>query len=129
LVVEIAIGGQFAPARRRVLISTVSSRALTDAGYVVIAPSMVRALHGDEPWMPSYSTSPAKMDISILEAWRRNGRSMPVLISARPLGDKVQGFDAGADDCCQAFPRRVLARIRALLRRSTVRPVESPVAR
>jgi two-component system OmpR family response regulator len=38
--------------------------------------------------------------ISILEAWRRNGRAMPVLIlTARDRwSDKVQGFDAGADD-------------------------------
>ena len=42
-----------------------------------------------------------KMDgISVLEAWRRAGRSMPVLIlTARARGsDKAQGFDAGADD-------------------------------
>src|SRR5207237_1304195 len=42
-----------------------------------------------------------KMDgISVLEAWRRAGRSMPVLIlTARDRwSDKVQGFDAGADD-------------------------------
>ena len=42
-----------------------------------------------------------KMDgISVLEAWRRAGRSMPVLmLTARDRwSDKVQGFDAGADD-------------------------------
>src|SRR6266700_1546964 len=42
-----------------------------------------------------------KMDgISVLEAWRRAGRGMPVLIlTARDRwSDKVQGFAAGADD-------------------------------
>jgi len=64
-----------------------------------------------------------KMDgISVLEAWRRAGRAMPVLIlTARDRwSDKVQGFDAGADDyVAKPFHlEEVLARIRALLRRS-----------
>src|SRR5256886_13051299 len=61
--------------------------------------------------------------ISVLESWRRNGRGMPVLIlTARDRwSDKVQGFDAGADDyVAKPFHlEEVLARIRALLRRST----------
>ena len=65
-----------------------------------------------------------KMDgISVLEAWRRAGRAMPVLLlTARDRwSDKVQGFDAGADDyVAKPFHlEEVLARIRALLRRST----------
>src|SRR5262245_41155591 len=60
--------------------------------------------------------------ISVLEAWRRAGRAMPVLIlTARDRwSDKVQGFDAGADDyVAKPFHlEEVLARIRALLRRS-----------
>jgi len=60
--------------------------------------------------------------ISVLEAWRRNGRAMPVLIlTARDRwSDKVQGFDAGADDyVAKPFHmEEVLARVRALLRRS-----------
>ena len=65
-----------------------------------------------------------KMDgISVLEAWRRNKRIMPVLIlTARDRwSDKVQGFDAGADDyVAKPFHmEEILARIRALLRRST----------
>jgi two-component system OmpR family response regulator len=64
-----------------------------------------------------------KMDgVSVLESWRRAGRSMPVLIlTARDRwSDKVQGFDAGADDyVAKPFHlEEVLARIRALLRRS-----------
>jgi two-component system OmpR family response regulator len=61
--------------------------------------------------------------ISVLEAWRRGGRAMPVLIlTARDRwSDKVQGFDAGADDyVAKPFHlEEILARIRALLRRST----------
>jgi len=60
--------------------------------------------------------------ISVLEAWRRAGRAMPVLIlTARDRwSDKVQGFDAGADDyVAKPFHlEEVLARVRALLRRS-----------
>lgn len=65
-----------------------------------------------------------RMDgISMLERWRRDGRKMPVLIlTARDRwSDKVAGFDAGADDYVAKpfFMEEVLARLRALLRRST----------
>src|ERR1700759_4327994 len=79
--------------------------ALTDAGYVVD-----RAFDGEEGHYLG-ETEPydavildiglPKMDgISVLEAWRRTGRAMPVLmLTARDRwSDKVQGFDAGADD-------------------------------
>ena len=64
-----------------------------------------------------------KMDgISVLEAWRRNNRNMPVLIlTARDRwSDKVQGIDAGADDyVAKPFHmEEVVARVRALVRRS-----------
>ena len=38
--------------------------------------------------------------VSVLTAWRREGRKMPVIIlTARDRwSDKVQGFDVGADD-------------------------------
>jgi len=65
-----------------------------------------------------------KMDgISVLEAWRRNGRVMPVLdpYSARPAGaTRCRVSMPGADDYV-AKPFHLegnLARIRALLRRS-----------
>ena len=78
--------------------------ALTDAGYVVD-----RAFDGEEGHFLGDSEpydavvldiGLPKMDgISVLEAWRRGGRTMPVLIlTARDRwSDKVQGFDAGAD--------------------------------
>ena len=66
---------------------------------------------------------PKKDGITILEAWRDAGRAMPVLIlTARDRwSEKVQGFDAGADDyVAKPFHmEELLARIRALLRRAT----------
>ena len=65
---------------------------------------------------------PKKDGVTVLEEWRRDGRKMPVLIlTARDRwSDKVQGFDAGADDyVAKPFHmEEVLARIRALLRRA-----------
>ncbi len=66
---------------------------------------------------------PKKDGIAILEAWRAAGRAMPVLIlTARDRwSEKVQGFDAGADDYVSKpfHMEELLARIRALLRRAT----------
>ena len=65
---------------------------------------------------------PKRDGVSILEAWRRAGRTMPVLIlTARDRwSDKVEGFDAGADDyVAKPFHmEEVLARLRALVRRA-----------
>ena len=64
-----------------------------------------------------------KMDgISIIKSWRSQGIKVPVLIlTARDnWNDKVQGFDAGADDYVPKpfHMEELLARIRALLRRA-----------
>ncbi|MFC5067818.1 response regulator transcription factor [Flaviflagellibacter deserti] len=64
-----------------------------------------------------------KMDgLRVLESWRKAGRDFPVLIlTARDRwGDKVQGFDAGADDyVAKPFHmEEILARLRALVRRA-----------
>jgi two-component system OmpR family response regulator len=60
--------------------------------------------------------------LSVLEQWRRDGRTMPVLLlTARDRwSDKVQGIDAGADDyVAKPFHvEEVLARVRALVRRA-----------
>jgi len=65
---------------------------------------------------------PKRDGVSVLEAWRKAGRTMPVLIlTARDRwSDKVQGFDAGADDYVGKpfHMEEVLARVRALLRRA-----------
>jgi two-component system OmpR family response regulator len=60
--------------------------------------------------------------VSLLNAWRRGGHKMPVIIlTARDRwSDKVQGFDAGADDYVTKpfHMEELLARVRALLRRA-----------
>ncbi|MCG5235963.1 response regulator transcription factor [Xanthobacter oligotrophicus] len=102
--------------------------ALSDAGYAVD-----RAYDGEEGQYLG-ETEPydaivldiglPKLDgISVLESWRRAGKVTPVLIlTARDRwSDKVQGFDAGADDyVAKPFHmEEVLARLRALLRRAS----------
>jgi two-component system OmpR family response regulator len=60
--------------------------------------------------------------VSVLAAWRKAGKKTPVLIlTARDRwSDKVEAFDAGADDyVAKPFHmEEVLARLRALLRRA-----------
>jgi two-component system OmpR family response regulator len=101
--------------------------ALENAGYAVD-----RALDGEEGWFLGDTEPydaivldiglPKRDGVAILEAWRRAGRTTPVLIlTARDRwSDKVQGFDAGADDyVAKPFHmEEVLARLRALLRRA-----------
>lgn len=102
--------------------------ALKDAGYAVDSASDGEEGHflGDtEPYdAVVLDIGLPQMDgISVLEQWRRDGRTMPVLIlTARDRwSDKVQGIDAGADDyVAKPFHiEEVLARIRALVRRSS----------
>lgn len=101
--------------------------ALSDAGYAVD-----HAPDGEEAWFLG-DTEPydvvvldlglPKIDgVSVLERWRREGKTTPVLIlTARAAwSDKVAGFDAGADDYLTKpfHTEELLARLRALLRRS-----------
>ena len=101
--------------------------ALSEAGYAVDAAYDGEEGHflGDtEPYdTVILDIGLPQMDgISVLEQWRRNERDMPVLIlTARDRwSDKVAGMDAGADDyVAKPFHmEEVLARVRALLRRS-----------
>ncbi|MCD7059505.1 response regulator transcription factor [Pelagibacterium xiamenense] len=103
------------------------TEALSDAGYVVDTATDGEEGHflGDtEPYdAVVLDIGLPQMDgISVLEAWRRDGRMMPVLLlTARDRwSDKVQGIDAGADDyVAKPFHmEEVLARIRALVRRA-----------
>jgi two-component system OmpR family response regulator len=101
--------------------------ALEQAGYVVD-----RAYDGEEGWFLGDTEPydavvldiglPKRDGISIIGEWRKAGRLMPVLLlTARDRwSDKVQGFDAGADDyVAKPFHmEEVLARLRALLRRA-----------
>ena len=110
--------------------------ALTDAGYVVD-----KAMDGEEGHFLGETEPydavvldlglPVLDGVSVLEKWRRAGKKMPVLIlTARDRwSDKVAGFDAGADDyVAKPFHmEEVLARMRALLRRSAgMPPANSP---
>ncbi|BAZ39359.1 two component transcriptional regulator [Calothrix sp. NIES-4101] len=66
---------------------------------------------------------PGKTGLEICQELRRQGKSTPVLfLTAKDtLDDRVEGLDAGADDyLVKPFElRELLARVRALLRRST----------
>jgi two-component system OmpR family response regulator len=102
-------------------------QALGDAGYAVDSAHDGEEGHflGDtEPYDAVILDLglPIVDGVTVLEKWRREGRKMPVLIlTARDRwSDKVSGFDAGADDyVAKPFHmEEVLARIRALLRRS-----------
>lgn len=101
--------------------------ALREAGYVVDVAFDGQEGHflGDtEPYdLAILDIGLPQMDgLSVLEQWRRGGRSMPVLLlTARDRwSDKVQGIDAGADDyVAKPFHiEEVLARVRALVRRA-----------
>jgi len=101
--------------------------ALTEAGYVVDVAFDGEEGHflGDtEPYdAVVLDIGLPQMDgLSVLEGWRRSGKTMPVLLlTARDRwSDKVQGIDAGADDyVAKPFHmEEVLARLRALVRRA-----------
>lgn len=65
---------------------------------------------------------PQRDGVSVLQEWRRVGRTMPVLVlTARDQwSEKVRAFDAGADDYVTKpfHTEEVLARLRALVRRA-----------
>jgi two-component system OmpR family response regulator len=102
-------------------------KALAEAGYVVDSATDGEEGHflGDtEPYdAVILDLGLPKMDgVTVLEKWRKAGRTMPVLIlTARDRwSDKVAGIDAGADDYLAKpfYTEELLARLRALLRRA-----------
>ncbi len=104
------------------------AEALVEAGYAVdVADNGEDGHHlGDtEPYDAVILDLglPVVDGVTVLERWRRADRAMPVLIlTARDeWREKVAGFDAGADDYVTKPFRleEVLARLRALIRRST----------
>jgi two-component system OmpR family response regulator len=110
------------PDLRRQLVS-----ALTDAGYAVDQAEdgeEAQYLGENEPYdAVVLDLGLPKIDgVSVLKAWRKQEKTMPVLIlTARGRwSEKVEGFDAGADDyVAKPFHfEELLARLRALLRRS-----------
>jgi two-component system OmpR family response regulator len=103
------------------------AKALTDAGYAVDVAHDGEEGHylGDTAPYDAVILDlglPVVDGITVLDRWRRAGRTMPVLVlTARDRwSEKVAGFDAGADDyVAKPFNmEEVLARIRALIRRS-----------
>ena len=102
--------------------------SLEDAGYVVDTSTDGEDGHflGDtEPYdcVILDIGLPLMDGISVLQRWRDDGRTMPVIIlTARDRwNDKVAGIDAGADDyVTKPFHiEEVLARVRALIRRAS----------
>jgi two-component system OmpR family response regulator len=102
-------------------------KGLADAGYAVDHAADGEEGHflGDtEPYDAVVLDLglPVLDGISVLERWRSDGRTMPVLIlTARDRWrEKVSGFDAGADDyLTKPFQmEELLARVRALIRRT-----------
>lgn len=67
--------------------------------------------------------------VSVLQKWRADGKTMPVLIlTARDQwSEKVAGFDAGADDYLTKpfHTEELLARLRALVRRAAGHSTDS----
>lgn len=103
------------------------SEALRDNGYAVDAATDGEEGHflGDtEPYDAVVLDLglPTIDGISILQKWRSDGKTFPVLIlTARDQwSEKVSGFDAGADDYLTKpfHTEELLARLRALVRRA-----------
>jgi len=101
--------------------------SLVDAGYAVdsaVDGEDGRYLGETEPYDAAVlDLGLPKLDgVSVLKAWRAEGRDFPVLIlTARDQwSQKVAGFDAGADDYVTKpfHTEELLARLRALLRRA-----------
>ncbi|WP_438721786.1 response regulator transcription factor [Bartonella rochalimae] len=104
------------------------AKAIKDAGYVFDS-----AFNGEYAYFLGSTESYdavildiglSGMDgIQVVKKWRKEGYSMPVLmLTARDRwSDKVRGIDAGADDyVVKPFHlEEVMARLRALIRRST----------
>jgi two-component system, OmpR family, manganese sensing response regulator len=115
------------------------SRLLTREGYNIDAAyngvdGGVLALSGDYDMLILDWMLPGKSGLEICQELRRQGKTTPVLfLTAKDtLDDRVQGLDAGADDyLVKPFElRELLARVRALLRRSSTTQIqETPIAR
>lgn len=102
-------------------------KAMVEAGYAVdtAADGEEGQFLGDtEPYdAVVLDLGLPKIDgVTVLKAWRDTGKSFPVLIlTARGRwSEKVEGFDAGADDYLTKpfHVEELLARMRALLRRA-----------
>lgn len=109
------------------------SRVLTREGYTVDAvyegtSGSTMAKLGNYDLLILDWMLPGKTGLEICQELRHQGKITPVLfLTAKDtLDDRVQGLDAGADDyLVKPFElRELLARVRALLRRSASQPYE-----
>jgi two-component system, OmpR family, manganese sensing response regulator len=107
-------------------------RLLTNQGYVVdVANSgdrgLALALEGEYDLLILDWMMPGRSGVEICRHLRQQGDSTPVLLltAKDTLDDRVEGLDSGADDyLVKPFElRELLARVRALLRRS---PLTTP---
>ncbi|MFN6563932.1 MAG: two-component system response regulator RppA [Nostoc sp. ChiSLP01] len=114
------------------------SRLLTREGYAVDAAydgtsGSDRARLGNYDLLILDWMLPGKTGLEICQELRRQGKTTPVLfLTAKDtLDDRVQGLDAGADDyLVKPFElRELLARVRALLRRSGSQTYETATGR
>ncbi len=110
------------------------SEALKDSGYAVDVADNGEDGHfmGDtEPYDAVILDLglPIIDGISVLQKWRADGKTFPVLIlTARDQwSEKVSGFDAGADDYLTKpfHHEELLARLRALMRRAAGHTTDS----
>lgn len=125
----------------RILVAEDEQRIAEDVSSALAAGNYVPEVvsDGEEAWFRGSTESYAaivldlglpKLDgLTILKRWRQEGLTTPVIVlTARGTwAERVEGIDAGADDYLPKPFRmeELLARIRALLRRSTgqVQPV------
>lgn len=106
-------------------------RVLSAAGYIVETTA-----DGEDAWFKGDTEDyaaivldlglPGMDGLAVLKRWRTAGRHMPVLVlTARGTwSERVEGIDAGADDYLAKpfLMEELLARLRALIRRSAGRP-------
>ena len=105
-------------------------RVLGEHGYAVIAAhdgesGLARAIEGGPDLVILDLGLPGRDGLQVASELRRRGITAPVLmLTARgSIADRVSGLDAGADDyLAKPFDaEELLARVRALLRRSALR--------
>ena len=101
--------------------------ALRQAGYLVVeaqdGPGALAACDRERPDLVILDVNLPRMDgLEVLRRLRAAGEKIPVMMLTVRAGeeDQVRGLDLGADDyLAKPFsPRTLLARVRALLRRS-----------